>query len=140
MVKIDLGMLGACGIYCATCDIHLAGKDGDVEAQTKIANWIVENCNTECRPDQIRCCGCWGALDATKHWSADCSVMKCARARHIKLCSDCGEYETCTTLEGFYQGGDYESARRALARIREIGLSAWVEERETEEVPTTKAD
>ena len=129
MGKIDLGMLGACGIYCETCDIYVTGKTGDVEAQTKIANWIVENCDTECKPEQIHCCGCWGPLN-DDHWSADCSVMKCARAREIKLCCDCGEYETCTTLESFYRGGDYESARTTLKRIKEIGLDGWVRERE----------
>jgi len=132
VARIDLGMLGACGIYCANCDIHLAGENNDVEAQTKIATWIVENCNTECRPEQIHCCGCWGPRDDTKHWSADCTVMKCARAREVKLCCHCGEYETCTTLEGFYRGGDYEPARETLKRIREIGLAAWMAEREAE--------
>ena len=42
-MKVDLSYLGACGIYCETCDIRVAGKTGDRAAQERIANWIVEN-------------------------------------------------------------------------------------------------
>jgi len=129
-VKIDLMMLGPCGIYCGSCDIRVAGRDGDVETQTRIANWIVEHCSKECNPEQIRCGGCWGAVK--DHWSPGCKILKCARARNIKLCSSCGEYESCTTLHGFYGGGDYEGAKRTLERIREVGLSEWVAEMEEE--------
>ncbi len=127
-MKVDLMMLGPCGIYCGTCDIHTAGRDGDVETQTRIAEWVVEHCGRGCRAEQIRCGGCWGELK--DHWSADCRILKCAKARGVKLCSSCGEYETCTTLHGFYDGGDYESAKRALERIREVGLKRWVAEME----------
>lgn len=131
MGKIDLAYLGACGIYCKNCDIHQAGETGDRKAQEHIANWIVENCDTACAPEQIHCCGCWGPSD--KHWSADCKVMLCATSRGVKLCVDCGEYPECETLEAFYKGGDYEAARKTLERIVEIGIDAWVSEREAEE-------
>ena len=67
-----------------------------------------------------------------EHWSADCKVLLCATGRGVKLCSDCDDYGDCDTLESFYQGGDYESARTTLLRIREIGLDAWVREMESE--------
>jgi hypothetical protein len=130
MPKIDLNYLGACGIYCGTCDIRVAGETNDRATQERIAEWIVENCDTECEPEQIHCCGCWGPHD--EHWSDDCKVMLCATGRGVKLCVDCEEYSDCATLEGFYRGGDYESARETLQRIREIGLDAWVREREAE--------
>jgi hypothetical protein len=129
-VKIDLKHLGACGIYCGTCDIRVAGETGDRAAQTRIANWIAENCRTECTPEQIRCGGCWGPRG--DHWSDDCKVMLCATERGVRLCVDCESYPECHTLEGFYRGGDYESARTTLRRIREIGLDAWVREVEAE--------
>ena len=129
-MKVDLDYLGACGIYCETCDIRVAGKTGDRAAQGRIANWIVENCDTECAPEQIRCGGCWGPR--ATHWSDDCKVMLCATSRGVKLCTDCSKYPDCDTLESFYRGGDYESARNTLRRIRVIGLDAWVRERESE--------
>jgi hypothetical protein len=131
MTTINLEYLGACGIYCESCDIRVAGETGDSAAQELIADWIVENCNTECHPEQIQCCGCWGPHD--KHWSADCKVMLCATDRGLKLCADCSEYPGCDTLETFYRGGDYESARSTLTRISEIGLDEWVKEKESEQ-------
>jgi hypothetical protein len=131
MTKINLTMLGPCGIYCGTCDIHLAGKTGDREAQKHIADWITENFGLPCDPEKVRCGGCWGPTG--EHWSADCKVLQCAASRGHKLCVNCEEYPDCETLEGFYRSGDYESARRTLERIREIGLDAWVMEREAGE-------
>lgn len=130
MSTIDLDYLGACGIYCETCDIRVAGKTNDRAAQKKIADWIVENCNVECDPSQIHCCGCRGPHD--EHWSADCKVMLCATERGVQLCADCVEYRDCGTLETFYKGGDYESARQTLARISEVGLEVWKKEKESE--------
>ena len=130
MGKMNLDLLGACGIYCGKCDIRVAGETGDRAAQERIARWIVENAKVECAPEQIHCCGCWGSHG--DHWSADCKVLLCATVRGVKLCSDCDDFGDCDTLEGFYQGGDYESARKTLLRIREIGLDAWVCEMESE--------
>mgnify|MGYP001819166590 CR=1 FL=1 len=132
MARIDLNYLGACGIYCEKCDIRVAGETGDSQAQERIANWIVENCDVECKPEQIHCCGCWGPVD--QHWSDDCKVRLCAAGTGVRLCVDCGEYPACETLESFYRGGDYESARNTLRRIREIGLDAWVVEVESQPV------
>lgn len=126
MAEIDLGYLGACGIYCKRCDIHLAGVTGDRASQEKIARWIEANCDAQCGPDQIHCGGCWGPDD--EHWSADCRVLICARKRGVRLCTDCSDYEGCETLKQFYDGGDYETARKTLERIREVGLEAWVGE------------
>ena len=130
MGTIDLNYLGACGIYCETCDIRLAGKTKDQAAQKKIADWIAENCDVDCDPEQIRCCGCWGPGE--EHWSADCKVMLCATERGLRLCVDCAEYPDCHTLETFYTGGDYESARQTLARISDVGVEVWKKEMESD--------
>ncbi|MFH1688677.1 MAG: DUF3795 domain-containing protein [Candidatus Eisenbacteria bacterium] len=131
MGKIDLEYLGACGIYCKNCDIHVAGETRDRKAQEHIANWIIENCDAACEPDKIHCCGCWGPFD--EHWSSDCKVLLCARERGVTLCVECESYDGCEMLEAFYKGGDYGAARKTLERILEIGLDAWVAEAEAEE-------
>jgi len=128
MPTIDLTLLGPCGIYCGTCDIRVASQTGDRETQQRIADWIATHAHMDCEAADITCGGCWGRLE--EHWSADCKILKCAKARGVRLCTDCGEYESCTTLETFYQGGDYESARANLRRIREVGRDAWAKERE----------
>ncbi len=121
-------MLGYCGIYCGRCDIHVACKTGDTAGQQAIADWINEHHGAKCTAEEIRCSGCKGPLD--EHWSVSCKVRLCASERGVTTCVDCGEYPGCDTLETFYRGGDYESARKTLERIREIGLNAWLEEQE----------
>jgi hypothetical protein len=130
MAEFDKSMLGYCGIYCGTCDIYVACKTGDRDTQQKIADWLKEHHDVDCAAEDIRCSGCHGPL--SEHWSEDCKVRLCAAAREVTTCVDCGEYETCTTLESFYQGGDYESARSTLTRIKEVGLDVWAKEKETE--------
>jgi hypothetical protein len=128
MGKVNLKMLGYCGIYCERCDIFEACTTGNAAKQKEIADWINEHFDAECTPEQICCSGCKGPLD--EHWSVACKVRVCASGRGVVTCVDCGEYETCETLESFYRGGDYESARATLKRIREIGLDRWAAEQE----------
>jgi hypothetical protein len=128
MKKVDLTMLGYCGIYCPRCDIYEACKSGDTEKQREIADWINKHFHADCTPQQIRCSGCKGPLD--EHWSVACKVRVCASKRGVVTCVDCDEYGACETLESFYRGGEYESARATLKRIGEIGLDAWAAEQE----------
>jgi hypothetical protein len=130
MAEVDLSLLGPCGIYCGTCDIRVACLAADRATQQRIADWLKEHHDMDVAAGAIRCGGCWGPVD--EHWSADCKVLACARARGVRVCSDCDEYPGCETLEAFYQGGDYRSARSTLERIREIGLDAWAGEKAAE--------
>ena len=125
---IDRTLLGPCGIYCGRCDIYLACLTGDKETQEKIAAWLRDHHDADVEAGQICCKGCWGPLG--EHWSPDCRILACAKERGYKTCAECPEYETCEILRGFYASGDYESARKTLERIREIGIDGWVEEQE----------
>lgn len=129
MGKTDLGLLGYCGIYCGTCDIYVSCKTGNTDKQQEIADWLRQHHDVDCVAEEIRCSGCNGPLN--EHWSVACKVRVCAADRGVTTCADCQAYESCVTLETFYQSGDYESARVTLRRIREIGLDGWVAERET---------
>ena len=128
MGKVDLKLLGYCGIYCARCDIYRACKDGDKPRQQAIADWLNEHMDADCTAEQISCSGCKGPLN--EHWSVGCKVRQCASKRGVTTCVECEEYGSCETLESFYRGGDYESARATLERISKIGLDAWMAEQE----------
>jgi len=128
MGKVDLKMLGYCGIYCPRCDIFQACKAGDAAKQREIADWINHHFDAECTPEQIRCGGCKGPLE--EHWSVGCKVRVCASKKGVTTCVDCDEYGTCEILESFYRGGDYETARATLRRISEIGLVEWIAEQQ----------
>jgi hypothetical protein len=126
MGAIDLKFLGYCGIQCKRCDIYVASQEGDREKQQEIADWINRHHHAQCTAVEIRCNGCKGPLD--EHWSLACKVRLCAAKREVVTCVDCDEYGSCDTLETFYRGGDYESARKTLERISEVGLEEWISE------------
>ena len=126
--KIDLGLLGYCGIYCGRCDIYVSCKTGDRAKQQEIADWLKEHHYAECSAEEICCSGCHGPLD--EHWSVGCKVRVCAVDRGVTTCVDCESYGDCDTLETFYKGGDYDSACKTLERIREVGLERWAAEQE----------
>jgi len=128
MPKLDLKLLGPCGIYCGSCDIYVACTTGNREAQQEIADWLNERYNADCVAAEIRCGGCHGPLEL--HWSVDCKILKCARERGVVSCAECEDYEGCEKLERFYRSGDYTKARATLERIRTIGLEEWIRERE----------
>ena len=128
MAKADLTLVGYCGIYCTRCDIHQACTANDRAKQREIADWINHHFDADCTAEQIRCSGCRGPLE--EHWSVGCKVRICASRKGVETCAECDEYGECRTLESFYKGGEYESARRNLERIKEIGLEAWLREQE----------
>lgn len=127
--KTDLSLLGYCGIYCGSCDIYVSCKTGDSAKQQEIADWLKRYHDADCPAEEIRCSGCHGPLE--EHWSVACKVRICAVERGVVTCADCDDYENCHTLETFYRGGDYASARRNLERIRKIGIGRWAAERES---------
>ncbi len=122
-MKMDLMMLAPCGIYCGTCDIHVAGRDKDVKTQARIANWLAEHHNADCRPDQIRCGGCWGAL--ADHWSADCKILKCAKERKLKLCSSSARAVASSSRARRYIRST-TAATTNPQRRRSSGFGKWV--------------
>lgn len=121
----DEKLIGACGINCATCDIHLAHVKGDVEEQRKIVKAIFGE-DTEVAPEQITCDGCGGRLDV--HWSPDCRMMQCVHDKGLLACSQCPEFP-CPDLEAFYTK-EYENAKQNALRQRDIGLDAWWKEQQ----------
>ena len=86
MGKIDLRLLGYCGIYCGSCDIYMSCRAGDREKQQEIADWLKEHHSADCTAEEIRCSGCHGPLD--EHWSADCSRYS-SLSRLLRLLSRC---------------------------------------------------
>ena len=81
--------IGCCGAYCGTC-----------------------------REYQKTCKGCKsGYLDGSRDLSrAKCRMKKCCLTRGHITCGDCGEYESCETIQSFlsHPGYKYGKYRQAL--------------------------
>jgi len=125
MAKLDLTLVGVCGLYCGECDVFVAFSTGDFEKQEEIAESISRQFNTEVGPEQIMCGGCHGPEELS--FCAGCRIRPCATKRGYITCAECDEMDTCKTLGAFLKSDMGKSARRGLEEIRELGLELWLE-------------
>lgn len=123
----DLELVGYCGLCCSECDVFVAYVSGDRDMQEDVASSIARQFGAELDPDDIVCLGCRGPEEA--HFGAACRIMRCAKERGHKLCSDCDEFDTCEELARFHATPIGKQGRANLLRIREIGIERWLEER-----------
>lgn len=93
--------LAYCGIYCASCELHLkGGKDGK------------------------KCKGC---THPSK--TSTCKVFVCAKAKGVANCGLCDAFETCETAKLHHEKPLYRQvARRTCKRVKEVGLAAVADE------------
>ena len=70
-----------------------------------------------------------GYLDASRDLSrAKCKMKKCCLTRGHITCGDCGEYESCETIQSFlnHPGYKYGKYKQALEFIRAHGHAAFL--------------
>lgn len=119
----DRALAGKCGMYCGSCPVHRASRDGD---EKKIFELSFK---TRCTIDMIKCEGC-GTADRFA-LSKRCIFRRCALGRGLESCSMCNEFP-CDSLQGLYED-DMRSkgeAEKNARRIREAGIDKWLEEAE----------
>jgi len=127
--------LSVCGLNCAACDMYLAGH-GDEKLRQEIVDWLKTKRNRTVEPENIRCEGCRGPLDA--HWSADCKMRQCAAKKKVKCCFQCTDFP-CKILNAFASDGVDHHRRTVenLKRMKEAGLEAWIAEQDKKGGPPT---
>jgi len=113
-MKEKPGLIAACGIDCAACDVRLA--PGDAAGRRRIVDWFRDTRHTEVKPEDIHCSGCRG--DRAAHWSADCWILHCCvDERGLKFCSDCRDFP-CERLVAW--ASQNEGYGHALKRLKEM--------------------
>lgn len=119
-------VMSACGLNCAKCDIYQAYQ-GNEKLRNEIVEWFRKECNEAVKPEQIKCEGCRGSLDA--HWSSDCKMMLCATKRGLQYCFQCAEFP-CAEVNKFSLDGISHHKRTVenSKRMKEIGIEVWIAE------------
>jgi len=122
----DKWAVSVCGLNCIKCDIYQAGH-GNEKLRNEVIEWFKRERKRILRPEQIRCEGCRGPLDA--HWSDDCKMMHCAKKKGFQYCSECEDFP-CTTVNDFASDGVAHHRRTVenAKRMKEIGLETWIAE------------
>ena len=117
MESIEKRWLGACGLSCHTCPIHL-------RAENVLAFFKSRNVD----PDQVGCDGCRSSRDG-RHWSSDCRILACCvHQKGLACCSECETFP-CDRLDEWASGDEHH--QQAVARLRDMkarGTLAWLSE------------
>lgn len=95
--------IGCCGAFCGTCPVM---RDNQCKG-----------CKTGYRT---------GERDLAK---AKCKMKVCCIGKDLSTCADCGQYDTCDTLQAFYSknGYKYGKYRQALEFNHSHGYCAFLD-------------
>jgi len=110
MSKLD----SFCGIYCGACLCNIVKEEGNIAEVAQKLNRTIE---------QLICTECKTALHE------DCSFVVCCTTKGFDNCSECSEMP-CEEVNKFANDGlkHHATIIPNLLRIREIGLTNWLEE------------
>jgi len=111
----DPSELGACGINCSNCDIHLATNNEEI-AQRLAKGFSEKGIIPDATPDMFKCGGCRG--DRSMHWSEDCWILKCCvDDRGQENCSQCSDFPCGKLEEWSLENEKYEKAFNRLQSL-----------------------
>jgi len=135
--RIDVGLLGYCGLYCGDCPGH-TGEIADAAASLITAldrsgfDEVAAALFSEQLPhyaalgpalaflSRLRCAGVCRARE--EH----CDIARCCLAKGLDGCHECNDFESCPTLARLEKNhGD--SCIVNLRGIRRLGAQAWLE-------------
>jgi hypothetical protein len=131
MSGIDRTLVGACGIWCGSCDVFIACHEGDREKQEEIAEMISLQFGAEVNPAEIVCEGCRGPIEV--HFCVACKIRPCADGRKCATCGECDEMDTCELLLAFHRTEIGRPARVNLKEIRRSDLNKWIKRKKAGE-------
>ena len=134
MKESDYRLIGACGIYCGSCDVLQAYQEDDEDRRKTVAEQVSKQIGIEVKPEAIKCDGCWG--DPSIRFRRDCPMRECAKEKGIHSCGECREFP-CKKIDEFYEWGkktykakEYEKALNNLLRIKKTGIEKWLREQQ----------
>jgi len=123
--------ISICGLNCAKCPIYDASHGND-----KLREELAVHFGG--KPESIICEGCRSEpLSHDAHWSPECKMLLCAKEKKVQYCFECKDFP-CTILIEFSSDGVPHHKRTVenLNRMKEIGLEAWIAEREKNGKPS----
>jgi hypothetical protein len=119
-----MSRMAYCGLKCEECPTFIATRTGDRALQEKTAReWSQQYAQftgrNDLRAEEMVCDGCTAGDDRVFPGCRVCPMRGCARERNFSSCAECGRFETCEPLNGFFtQAAD---AKRRLMEVRGKG-------------------
>jgi len=119
----DCALAGRCGLYCGSCAVYRAYKDGGDFKKRFSKEW-------ELPIDEVRCEGCHALTMECRGFG--CEIVRCTSSKGFEFCFECPECSRggCknhkTVAENAAKYGI--DLRSNLERIRAEGMEAWLSE------------
>lgn len=109
-------IIGCCGIKCDECPAYLAHREDDDRKRVETAELWSRLYDARIEPEQVNCEGC-GAVGGVlfQHCSV-CEIRKCALAKGVATCAECGDYPCERLLEFFTMVPDARTQLEALRK------------------------
>jgi len=95
-------MIGFCGIVCSECPGFLATQKDDNEERRKVAELWSKQYNSDIKPEDINCDGCFSESGRLINHGKVCEIRKCGQDKNLKNCAYCDEYP-CEKLYQFFE-------------------------------------
>lgn len=115
-----LKLTAPCGLDCFNCEVY------EGNASPEILSALAAKIGKT--PGEVACKGCRQQNGCSVH--PDCATLKCARAKNVEFCFDCGDFP-CEKLAPCAEGaGRYPHNYKLynLCRIKKAGLANWAEQ------------
>jgi hypothetical protein len=115
--------LAYCGLDCSECPTFIATRTGDTALREKTARewsklYSPYTGRNDLRAEEMVCDGCKAAEDRLFLGCRVCGMRNCARKQNFATCAECGMFESCGQLNGFFtQAADAKARLQALRGI-----------------------
>jgi hypothetical protein len=115
-----MSIIAYCGLDCTQCPVFIATKTDDRALQEKTAReWSVQFAaftgRNDLRAEEMVCDGCRASGDRIFLSCRGCPMRVCAREQKFVTCAECGRFDSCEQLNGFF-------TQAADAKERLLGL------------------
>jgi hypothetical protein len=89
-------LMAPCGLYCGTCGVYIATRDGNEKFKAAMANLYGT------KPEQTECLGCMQPDPPKKRygWCDTCRIRDCVRSKGYYSCHQCQEWP-CSLIQSF---------------------------------------
>jgi hypothetical protein len=118
--KPDKKLAAVCGLFCASCSLYIGTAEDPERLKALSARFQIP-------VEELLCHGCRSEKRA--FFCRDiCKMTKCAAAKGVDFCGECGEYP-CADLKAFQVQMPHRiELWKNLDRIREAGFEKWYKE------------
>lgn len=92
----DRRLMAPCGLYCGTCGVYIANRDGNEKFRAVMANLYGT------RPEETRCKGCMqeDPPEELYLYCKICEIRDCVRSKGFYSCHQCRDWP-CEEIQNF---------------------------------------